>query len=323
MYHMQCTRECRGRSAKSDATSGGRAWLVISESLWRVAQPTNWRKIDHTLRKGSLQSLAISEAKWQEVSIDFVTDLPANRDAEDSIMTVVDCATKMVHLIPCKKTTTAGEAARLYWQHVVKLHGVPQAIHTNRGAQFVGRWWREIWSLLGMKLKYGTAYHPQRQGQVERMNANISQTLHCLMSDVVDLGRWKEYLPTVEMVVNSLPNRSTGYSPFYLMYGYHPVLPVELLKGDESTNVETLSKFLERTREVWQCARVQMEKVVAMQKKYHDQKHRGIHFAVGDLVLLSTQNLILKGILQSCSGSFMALIKLWRKLDSNIPTQTP
>ena len=63
------------------------------------------------------------------------------------------------------------------------------------------------------------------------------------MTDVANLGRWKEYLPTVEMVVNSLPNRSTGYNSFFLIYGYHPVLPVELLKGDESTNVETLSKF--------------------------------------------------------------------------------
>ena len=72
-------------------------------------------KSDHTLQKGSLQSLVIPEAKWQEVSVDFVTDLPVATDGEDSIMTVVDRATKMVHLIPCKKTTTAGEAARLYW----------------------------------------------------------------------------------------------------------------------------------------------------------------------------------------------------------------
>ena len=59
------------------------------------------------------------------------------------------------------------------------------------------------------------------------------------MTDVSDLRRWNEYLPTVEMFVNYLPKRSTGYSPFYLMYRYHPVLPVELLKGDESTNAET------------------------------------------------------------------------------------
>ena len=101
-------------------------------------------KANHTLRKGSLQSLVLPKAKWQEVSIDFVTDLPAEGDTEDSIMTVVDRATKMVHLIPCKKIMTAGEAARLYWQHVVKLHGVPRAIHTDQGAQFVGRWWCEI-----------------------------------------------------------------------------------------------------------------------------------------------------------------------------------
>ena len=253
-------------------------------------------KSDHTLRKGSLQSLVLQEAKWQEVSIDFVTDLPAASDGEDSIMTVVDHATKMVHLIPCKKTTTAGEAARLYWQHVVKLHGVPQAIHTDRGAQFVGRWWREIWTLLGTKLKFGTAYHPQSRGQVERMNAVVSQTLRCLMTNVTDLNRWKDFLPTIEMVVNSLPNRSTGYSPFFLMYGYHHVLPIELLKGDESTNVETLSKFLDRTQEVWHSARAQMEKVVAAQKKYYNQKHRDVQFAVGASVLLSTQNLRLKGI---------------------------
>ena len=86
------------------------------------------------------------------------------------------------------------------------------------------------------------------------MNVVVSQMLRCLMTDVPNLGKWREYLPTVEMVINSLPNRSTGYSPFFLMYGYHPVLPVELLKRDESTNVETLLRFLARTQEVWRQA---------------------------------------------------------------------
>ena len=75
--------------------------------------------------------------------------------------------------------------------------------------------------------------------------------LCCLMTDVLDLNRWREFLSIVGMVVNSLPNRITGHSPFFLMHGYHPVLPIELLEGDESTNVETLSEFLERTQEVW------------------------------------------------------------------------
>ena len=271
-------------------------------------------KTDHTMKKGSLQSLAIPEAKWQEVSIDFVTDLPTTSSGEDSIMTVVDRATKMVHLIPCQKTTTAGEAARLYWQHVVRIHGVPRAIHTDRGAQFVGKWWREIWSLLGTKLKYGTAYHPQSQGQVERMNAVISQTLRCLMSDVPDLSKWSEFLPSVEMAVNSLPNRSTGYTPFFLMYGYHPVLPVELLKGDEITKVETVSKFLQRTQETWHTARAHMEKAVVTQQNYYNRKHRDVQFSVGDLVLLSTQNLRLKGIPHKLQRKFCGPYKVLERI---------
>ena len=229
-------------------------------------------------------------------------------------MIVVDRATKMVHLIPCKKTTTAGEAARLYWQHVVRIHGVPRAIHTDRGAQFVGKWWREIWSLLGTKLKYGTAYHPQSQGQVERMNAVISQTLRCLMSDVPDLSKWSEFLPSVEMAVNSLPNRSTGYTPFFLMYGYHPVLPVELLKGDEITKVETVSKFLQRTQETWHTARAHMEKAVVTQQNYYNRKHRNVQFSVGDLVLLSTQNLRLKGIPHKLQRKFCGPYKVLERI---------
>ena len=214
-------------------------------------------KTDHTLAKGNLQSLAILEAKWQDVSIDFIMDLPRCKNGEDSIMIVVDRASKMVHLVACRKTTTAGQAAKLYWQHIVKLHGIPRAIHSDRGAQFVGRVWKELWTLLGTKLKYGTTYHPQSQGQVERMNSIVSQTLRCLLSEMNNLGNWRKMLATIELVINSLPNRSTGYSPFYLMYGYHPVLPIELLKGDELIHNEIVSTFLVRMQDIWSKAQAQ------------------------------------------------------------------
>ena len=108
--------------------------------------------------------MAIPQAKWQDVSIDFITDLPRSRNGEDSIMVVVDRATKMVHLVPSKKTITAAGAAELYWRNIVKLHGVPKAIHSDRGPQFIGAGWRGLWSLTGTNLRYGTAYHPQSQG---------------------------------------------------------------------------------------------------------------------------------------------------------------
>ena len=146
------------------------------------------------------------------------------------------------------------------------------------------------------------------------MNAVVSQTLRCLMSDVPDLTKWVDYLSTVEMVINSLPNRSTGYSPFFLMYGYHPVLPIELLKGDETTNIETVAKYLERTQEVWRSARANMEKAVVAQKNYYDKKHREVQFAVGDTVLLSTQNLRLKGIPHKLQRKFCGPYKVLEKI---------
>ena len=146
------------------------------------------------------------------------------------------------------------------------------------------------------------------------MNAIVSQTLRCLMSDVSDLTKWTDYLSTVEMVVNSLPNKSTGYSPFFLMYGYHLVLPVELLKGDEVTNVETVAKYLERTQAVWRHARAQMEKAVVAQQNYYNKKHRDVQFVVGDTVLLSTHNLRLKGIPHKLQRKFCGPYKILEKI---------
>ena len=85
-------------------------------------------KTDHTMSHGVLQSTNIPEKKWSDVSLDFVTDLPVTKSKKDSILTVVDKATRMVHLIPCRKSITAAETAKLFWDNVVKLHGVPTAL---------------------------------------------------------------------------------------------------------------------------------------------------------------------------------------------------
>ena len=272
-------------------------------------------KTDHTQRKGRLQSLAIPEAKWQEVSVDFITDLPIAAEGEDSIMTMVDRATKMVHFIPCKKTTIAGEVAQLYWQHVVRIHGVPQAIHTDQGAQFVGRWWLEIWTLLGTKMKYGTAYHPQSQGQVERMNAIVSQTLRCLMSDVPDLHRWTDYLPTVEMVINSLPKQEYwGTVHFSLCTGTTQYF-LSSCSREMSLQMSKLYRdfWIERRRSGVKH-KCKWRKAVAAQKAYYDRKHRDIQFSVGDLVLLSTQNLRFKGIPHKLQRKFCGPYKVLEKI---------
>ena len=81
---------------------------------------------------------------------------------------------------------------------------------------------------------------------VERMNATVGQTLRCLLHNTNEMRSWEILLPTVELVINSLPNSSTGFSPFYLNYGYEPVTPIELIRGDELAKTESVASFIQR-----------------------------------------------------------------------------
>ena len=99
---------------------------------------------------------------------------------------------------------------------------------------------------MGTKLGFSFAYHPQTQGVVERMNSIVSQTLRCLIHDSKNVKRWEILLPTVEMAINSSPNKSTGFSLFFLNYGHEPVTPMQLLKGDETASTESVASFVQR-----------------------------------------------------------------------------
>ena len=110
--------------------------------------------------RGQLQSIEIPEEKWQQVSINFITDLLETSSRVDSIMTVIDKATKMTHIILCNEAVIAAKIARLYWRYVAKLHGIPRYIYTDGGTQFTSRLWRELWEIMGAQLRFSTAYHP-------------------------------------------------------------------------------------------------------------------------------------------------------------------
>ena len=116
------------------------------------------------------------------------------------------------------------------------------------------------------------------------MNAVVSQTLRCLIHDMKNVKSWEILLPTVEMTINSSPNQSTGFSPFFLNYGYEPVMSIQLLKGDESTKIESVASFVQRVTSDWNVARQNLQRSVGLQEKYYDQKHRDVYYNVGDLV---------------------------------------
>ena len=99
----------------------------------------------------------------------------------------------------------------------------------------------------------------------------------------------------LELAINSLPNSSTGFTPFFLNYGYEPVTPIQLLRGDEVATTESIEVFVQRLSSDWKLARQNLDRSVRQQAKYYDAKHRDVGFKVGDLVLLSTRNLKMKG----------------------------
>ena len=122
------------------------------------------------------------------------------------------------------------------------------------------------------------------------MNAVVSQTFRCLLHEMNDLKQWEIVLPTVEMVINSLPNSNTSFSPFSLNYGHEPMMPVQLLEGKEKISTESVASFIGRVTSDWELARENLKRSVGLQQRYYDRRHRDVRFKVRDLVLLSPRN---------------------------------
>ena len=145
-----------------------------------VAKCDTCRKIKYDQRApmGLLQPLAIPARIWEDLSMDFVEGLSTSRGHE-AILVVVDRLSKGAHFIPLQHPFTAGSVARIFIDNVVKLHGIPRSIVTDRGALFMSSFWQELFSLQGSKLKASSSYHPQMDGQTEVVNRTLAQYLRC------------------------------------------------------------------------------------------------------------------------------------------------
>ncbi|EOY20325.1 Retrotransposon protein, Ty3-gypsy subclass, putative [Theobroma cacao] len=174
-------------------------------------------KAEHQKPAGLLQPLPVPEWKWEHIAMDFVTGLPRTSGGYDSIWIVVDRLTKSAHFLPVKTTYGAAQYARVYVDEIVRLHGIPISIVSDRGAQFTSRFWGKLQEALGTKLDFITAFHPQTDGQSERTIQTLEDMLRAC---VIDLGvRWEQYLPLVEFAYNNSFQTSIQMAPFEALYG--------------------------------------------------------------------------------------------------------
>jgi hypothetical protein len=174
-------------------------------------------KAEHQHPAGLLQPLPIPEWKWEVISMDFITGLPMTVKKHDSIMVVVDKLSKVAHFIPVKSTHKANDIANIFMKEIFRLHGLPKAIISDRDTKFTSNFWKGLFQELGTQLKFSTAYHPQTDGQTERVNQVLEDMLSMYVMDKP--SKWEDYLHLVEFAYNNGHQASLGMSPFEALYG--------------------------------------------------------------------------------------------------------
>ena len=224
--------------------------------------------------------------------MDFITKLPRTPAGYDAIWVVVDRLTKSAHFLPIKETDKMEKLTRTYLKEIVRLHGVPISIISDRDSRFTSRFWQSLQKSLGTRLDMSTAYHPQTDGQSERTIQTLEDMLRAC---VIDFGNsWDTHLPLIEFSYNNSYHTTIKAAPFEALYGRKCRSPVcwaevgdtQLARSQVSNNTLTGPEIIRETTEKIVQIRERMKTARDRQKSYADKRRKPLEFQVGDLVLL-------------------------------------
>ncbi|WVZ98149.1 hypothetical protein U9M48_043619 [Paspalum notatum var. saurae] len=236
---------------------------------------------------GLLKPLDIPMWKWEKITMDFIVGLPRTPKGNDSIWVIVDRLTKSAHFILVKATHNAPRLAELYIHNVLRLHGVPISIISDRGPQFTARFLKSLHEALGIKLDYSTAYHPQTDGQTERVNQLLEDLLRAC---VLTYGpNWEDSLPFAEFSYNNSYQASIGMSPFQALYGRQCRTPLLWEEAGERQffGPAMFEEAVENVAKVRENLRIAQSR----QKSYADKRRRELTFEAGEFVYLKVSPL--------------------------------
>ena len=240
---------------------------------------------------GLLQPVAITCRPWSTATIDFVGPLPVS-DGYNMICTMTCHTLKQVHFARCLDTVTAAQTVDIVLENIIRLHGTPDIIISDRGTQFKAKFWQEFFRILGTKVKLSTSFHPQTDGSSEIVNKSLGQYLRCFVNYLLD--DWSRHLGMCEFAFNNSYHTSIKCSPFWALYGYHPKLNVDLVgaaKG-KTMSVPEVEARVARLKDIQEeLVRILEQLQINMKRSSNAHRLPGPNLKVGDRVWLSLKNI--------------------------------
>ena len=262
---------------------------------------------------GSLMPLPVPTRPWESVSLDLITGLPT-ADGYDAIVTFVCSLTKMAHFVPCASTINARQLARVFLDNVYRLHGLPRFLIGDRDPRYTSKFFQSLMSDLRTTLSLSTAYHPQSDGQTERVHRTIEQILRSYVHTNHD--GWLEHLSLAEFSYNNNVHSSTEYSPFMANCGFHPRTPINMIDPPFESK-QRAGDILDKLYTIHRLIADQLKIAKEVQKHYADKRTKPMEFEVGDRVMLSTQNLkLLNQPSKKFRSRFIGPYEIIKKLSS-------
>jgi hypothetical protein len=248
--------------------------------------------------------------------MDFIVKLPKSKDPVtgieyDSILTVVERITKYGYFIPFREGTDAPKTAHTVIRMIVANHGLPQEWITDRDPKFTGNFWKTMFGTLGVKSKASTAYHPQTDGQTERLNQTIEQFLRCYVNYEQD--NWVALLPMAQMAYNGSKNATTGMTPHFANYGKEIEIeraPLEIRKRSQQGEISA-----KKLKDLHEKLRLDLEFTSARMKECYDKRHQEAPpFREGEKVFLLRRNIKTKRPSEKLDHRKLGPFKIRKKL---------
>jgi hypothetical protein len=249
--------------------------------------------------QGFLQPLPVPFRAWSDISVDYITPLPESKfhgTTYKHLLVVVCRLTKMRHLIPVPSLTVE-DLVDAFVSRVYCLHGTPDNIVSDRGTQFVSAFWEQLSQRLGVKLKHSSSFHPETDGQTERINAAVEQFLRAFMNFSQD--DWVKWLPIAEFAMNNVVSETTGVSPFFANYGFNPRLGTEPSRPCPPNMTETQKKQFYKAnavadrfeRIISQLKAIAAESIAKYEHYANTKREDAPRFVEGQLVYINTRNM--------------------------------